>query len=109
MMIAALAVTACSPPLPTATPVPTPDPTQTPPPATAVDEFMAELFWLSVDWVGRTSGDPGINRTLDFEDAKTSAREFLWFLLGLNVEALAEVGVAPSRTFPANPVAGQGL
>ena len=96
----ALAVTACSPPLPPETPIPTATTVQTPPPVTSVDEISTELFWIGVDWVGDASGHRNINRNLDFEDAKRSTRESLSSLLSLKTEALEKAGITPSDTFP---------
>lgn len=96
LVLAAVAVTACAPPMPTATPTPTPTPT----PAPAVEETLAELFWISVDWVGDVSQTPKVNRTLNFETAKSVVKDFLFRLYIENFNTLKEHGIAPYETFP---------
>ena len=88
MVMSALSLTACS--LPPATP--------TLPPASG--GANAELFWMSVDWIRDSAGVPEVNRTLDFEDAKWTAREFIFHLLVLRVDELAEAGIAAGETLP---------
>ncbi len=60
----------------------------------------ADLFWMSVDWIGDSAGGPEVNRTLDFEDAKWTARESLFHLLVLRVDELAEAGITAGETTP---------
>ena len=96
LILTAVTVTGCAAPLPTATPTPTPTPT--PPPV--VEEALEELFWISVDWVGEVSQTPGINRTLDFETAKSAVKDFLFKLYIENFNTLEEYGVPPYETFP---------
>ena len=80
-MTLALALTACSLP-------------------SASGGASAELFWMSIDWIGDSAGAPEVNRSLEFEDAKWTAREFLFHLLILKTDELAEAGIAAGETYP---------
>ena len=91
-----VAIIACSAPPPTATPQPTP--TLTPSPE--LEEALGELFWIAVDWVGEASQAPGINRTLDFETAKSVVKDFLFRLYIGNLDTIEGYGVVPEETLP---------
>lgn len=100
LVLTIIAVTACTTPLSPATPSPMPTPTPSPTPSPAVKEALEELFWISVDWVGKASNTPRVNRTLDFETAKPAVIDFLLTLYFENFKTLEGYGIIPDETFP---------
>lgn len=55
---------------------------------------------MSFDRIGESSGASDIDRTLDFETAKTAVAGILSWLLRRDIAAMAKRGVAPADTFP---------
>lgn len=65
-----------------------------------VEEALEELFWISVDWVGKVSQNPEINRTLSFPDAREGVEQFLFDLYVENVDHIKARGIPPFETVP---------